>query len=43
MLWKQELAVPAPVARDACTDVAVVPFVARGAVVARVVLAAIDG
>lgn len=43
MLWQQELAVPSTVAGDTRADIAVVSFVACGAVVARVVFTAADG
>lgn len=43
MLREQELAVPATIAGDASTYVAVVPLVARGTVVAGVVFTAANG
>lgn len=43
MLWKQELAVPAAIARDTSAHVAVISLVAGCAVVARVVFTATDG
>lgn len=43
MLWEQELAVSATVARNTCADVAAVSLVAGGAVVARVVFTTADG
>ena len=43
MFWKQELAVPATIARDTSAHIAVISLVAGRAVVARVVFTAADG
>lgn len=42
MLWKQKLAVSATIARNTCTDVAIVSLMAGGTIVARVVFTATD-
>lgn len=43
MLWKQELAVPATIARNASAHIAVVSLVACRTIVARIVFTAADG